>query len=206
MAWWTEHVVPRLADRALGTGQVHKRRARVCAGLHGRVLEIGFGSGLNIEHYPFTVDQVDAVEPSGIGWGSAAERVAASTVPIARTGLDGQRLEAADATYDSVLSTFTLCTIPDVQAALREVRRVLRPGGRFHFLEHGLSPDHRVAVWQRRLTPVQRLIAGGCHLDRPMDRIVASAGLELETVTTEYLPGPRPARPFGYVYLGVAGV
>ncbi|MFC6343301.1 class I SAM-dependent methyltransferase, partial [Nocardioides hankookensis] len=126
-------------------------RAAACSGLEGRVLEIGFGSGLNVSLYPAGVTSVDAVEPSEVGWELSAARRGTTQLPIARVGLDGQRVEAEDATYDAVLSTFTLCTIPDVERALAEVRRVLRPGGRLHFLEHGLSPDAGVARWQRRL-------------------------------------------------------
>jgi ubiquinone/menaquinone biosynthesis C-methylase UbiE len=206
MGWWSEWVVPRLADRTLSTEPVRKLRVDACEGLSGRVLEIGFGSGLNAPHYPSTVESVDAVEPSDVAWRLAADRVAGSAVPIRRTGLDGQRLDAPTASYDCVLSTFTLCTIPDIGAALGEVRRVLRPGGSFHFLEHGLSPDPQVATWQRRFNPVQRRLAGGCHLDRPIDSLVADAGLEVDRLSTDYLPGPRVTHVFGHVYLGTSHV
>ena len=139
----------------------------MCSGLSGRVLEIGFGSGLNVSAYPDAGHRPSsAVEPSDLGWELSAERRSGSAVPVERVGLDGQRLAAADATYDAVLSTFTLCTIPDVATALAEVRRVLRPGGALHVLEHGLAPDPRVAAWQRRLNRLQGRIAGGCHLTR----------------------------------------
>ena len=105
------------------------------------------------------------MEPSDLGWELSAERRARSSVPVERVGLDGQRLAAADATYDAVLSTFTLCTIPDVETALAEVHRVLRPGGALHVLEHGLAPDPKVAAWQRRLDGLQGRVAAGCHLD-----------------------------------------
>ncbi|HSV38459.1 MAG TPA: class I SAM-dependent methyltransferase [Nocardioidaceae bacterium] len=204
MAWWTDRVVPHLADVALGTGPVHKLREQVCADLSGRVVEIGFGSGLNVSHYPAAVTAVDAIEPSGVGWGMAASRVAEAPITIRRAGLDGQVIEAPEASYDSALSTFTLCTIPDVKAALAEVHRVLVPGGTFHFLEHGRSPSDRVARWQHRLTPVQRRVAGGCHLDRQIARVVEAAGFEIEELTNDYLPGPSPTRVFGYIYLGTA--
>src|SRR4051794_2052339 len=166
MGWWTERVVPRLVDRSLSTQDVMELRREVCADLTGRVLEIGFGSGLNIGLYPAAVTAVDAVEPADLAWELSAPRRSRADVPVERVGLDGAHLAAEDATYDAVLSTFTLCTIPDVGTALSEVRRVLRPGGTLHVLEHGLAPDPRVATWQRRLDPLQGRAAGGCHLTR----------------------------------------
>jgi SAM-dependent methyltransferase len=205
MSWWDEHVVPRVVDRALAGDDVEVLREQACVGLSGRVLEIGFGSGRNVGHYPAAVTEVSAVEPSDVGWRLAQPRVASSPVPVVRTGLDGQRLAAADGGFDAAVSTFTLCTIPDVRAAIGEVRRVLRPGALFHFVEHGLSPDTGVARWQRRLEPLQRRAFGGCHLTRPIDALV---GEQLEVVGMQrwYLPGPRVSHPFGYVYAGTARV
>jgi ubiquinone/menaquinone biosynthesis C-methylase UbiE len=179
-------------------------RREVCTGLTGRVLEIGFGSGLNIDCYPASVTAVDAVEPSDVGWKLSEERRGRSSVDIQRVGLDGQRLDAADETYDAVLSTFTLCTIPDVRAALAEVRRVLRPDGRVHVLEHGLAPDRRVVAWQRRLEPLQKRVAGGCHLTRDVPALLTEAGLRVERLDQAYLPGPGIQKPWGYGYLAVA--
>lgn len=204
MGWWTDHVVPRLADRALSTPPVTELRAAVVEGLTGRVLEIGFGSGLNTDLYPREVDRVDAVEPSDLGWRISQDRRSRSRVPVARVGLNGERLEAEDASYDAVLSTFTLCTIPEVLEALREVRRVLRPGAHLHLLEHGLAPDARVATWQRRLDPVQGALAGGCHLSRDVPALLGAAGLTATAMDAAYLPGPAPSRPWSYVYVGRA--
>jgi SAM-dependent methyltransferase len=204
MGLWTERVVPRLVERSLSTADVMDLRRVACAGLRGRVLEIGFGSGLNVGLYPPEVTAVDAVEPSDVGWQLSTQRRAAAGVPILRVGLDGQRLDAADASYDAVLSTFTLCTIPDVATALAEVRRVLRPGGRLHFAEHGLSPEPGVARWQRRLDPVQRRVAGGCHLSRDIPALVNAAGLEPNDLQTAYLPGPKVGRPWTYGFVGRA--
>src|ERR1044072_4243941 len=148
-------------------------------GLTGRVVEIGFGSGLNVRHYPASVISVDAVEPSDVGWEMSAERRGGAEVPIARAGLDGQRLRAEDASYHGALSTFTLCTIPAAAVALQEVRRVLMPGGSLHFLEHGLPPPPRVVRWQRGLEPFQRRIAGACPLPRDVPALVGAAGLEI---------------------------
>jgi SAM-dependent methyltransferase len=203
MGLWTERVVPRLADRSLSTSDVARLREVALSGLRGRVLEIGFGSGLNVPHYPSAVTQVDAVEPSDLAWEMSARRRAGSSVTIERTGLDGQRLAAADGQYDAVLSTFTLCTIPDVERALREVRRVLRADGMFHFLEHGLAPDRRVARWQRRLDPWQRRLAGGCHLDRDIPQLVGSH-LRVESMTAAHLVGPAIAKPWTHGFVGTA--
>lgn len=201
MGLWTDRVVPRITERSLSVPEVRELRSTVCAGLSGRVLEIGFGSGLNVGSYPTSVARVDAVEPSDVAWAMSARRRAASSVPIERTGLDGQRLAAADGQYDAVLSTFTLCTIPDVGRALNEVRRVLRPGGALHFLEHGRAPDPRVERWQRRLDPLQQRIFGGCYLSRDIPALVG-VELELGEVTAAYLTGPAIGRPWSFGFLG----
>lgn len=204
MGWWTERVVPRIADKACGTSEIAELREQVCVGLHGRVLEIGFGSGHNLKHLPAGVESVSAVEPADTGWQLSERRRKESRVPVRRTGLDGQALTEPDEAFDAVLTTFSLCTIPDAARALAEVRRVLRPGGRLHFLEHGLAPDAGVATWQHRLDPVQRRLAGGCHLSRDIPGLVRASGLEIETVESSYLPGPRMSRPWSYGYLGRA--
>jgi SAM-dependent methyltransferase len=201
MGVWADRVVPRLADRSLRNPALGELRAQACAPLRGRVLELGFGGGLNVRHYPPAVTAVSAVEPSDVGWGLSAPRRERTDVPIERRGLDGQRLDEADASYDGVLSTFTLCTIPDPGAALAEARRVLRPGGVLCVLEHGLAPDPRVATWQRRMEPFQRRLAGGCHLTRDMNALVADAGFDVTHLETAYLDGPAFARPWTYGYL-----
>jgi SAM-dependent methyltransferase len=203
MGWWTDRVVPRITDRLLDAPDVHEMRAQACAGLSGRVLEIGFGSGLNADHYPPEVTSISAVEPSDLGWRLAASRVSRLPIPVRRVGLDGQRLEASDDEYDAVLSTFSLCTIPDVQRALAEVGRVLKPGGTFHFAEHGRAPDPPVARWQDRLEPLNRALAGGCHLTRPIGDLVAEQ-LTVTDLDTGYAPGPAVSRPFSFRYIGRA--
>ena len=196
MTWWDAHVVPRLVDWCCGLAEVDKLREPVCSGLAGDVLEIGFGSGLNVPHYPAAVERVTAVEPSDVAWRMAAPRVARARAEVVRGGLDGQHLDLPAASYDHALSTFTLCTIPDLDSALAEVRRVLRPGGLLHFVEHGLAPDRRVARWQHRLTPLQRRLAGGCHLDRPILAAVERAGFALEDADRFYGRGPKVASSF----------
>ena len=204
MGVWGDQVVPRLTDAMLGNEEVRRHRRRAVAGLRGVVLEIGFGSGLNIPVYPDEVEKVLAVDPSSVGRVLAGKRIAASSVPVEFVGLDGQDVALPDASVDSALSTFTLCTVPDPAQALAELRRILRPGGQFHFLEHGLSPDAAVSRWQHRCNGMQRRVAGGCNLDRPVARLVRDAGFEVEALECGFLGGPKVSRPWGYLYEGVA--
>lgn len=201
MGYYRDHIVPRIVNTACGMKSNEPLRERVCSGLSGRVLELGFGSGLNVPFYPAGVSGVSAVEPADLGWKLAAERVAAARVPVTRAALDGQALPFPDDSFDTALSTWTLCTIPDIDAALAEVRRVLVPGGTFHFVEHGLAPDPRVQRWQHRLDPIQQRIAGGCHLDRNIRGLIQSAGFGIRDI--EVLRGPGPAF-FDTQSLGVA--
>jgi SAM-dependent methyltransferase len=204
MALWTDRILPHIIDRACAIAEVMPRREQACAGLQGRVLEIGFGSGLNVEFYPPDVTEVAAVEPADVAWRLSEERRAASGVPVTRSGLDGQALLEEDGSCDAALSTFTLCTIPDVAQALAEVRRVLRPGGAFHFLEHGLAPTEGVRRWQGRLEPFQRRVFGGCHLTRHTPTLLEDAGFEVLELEETWLPGPAAARPWNYGYVGRA--
>jgi SAM-dependent methyltransferase len=204
MGFWTDHIVPRITDAALDNRDVRRHRERAVAGLRGTVLEIGFGSGLNVPVYPPEVERVLAVEPSTLGRQRGAERIAASPVPIEFVGLDGQAIPLPDSSVDGALTTFTLCTIPDVDAALLEVRRVLKPGGELHFLEHGLSPDPGVARWQHRLDGFEQKVAGGCHLIRPTDRLLRDAGFEIRELVEDEMAGPKFMRPWGHLYEGVA--
>ena len=206
MAWWTEHVVPRVTDLSLRGRDLGESRARACAGLAGEVLEIGFGGGLNLLHLPAEVVRIGAVEPSDVGWSISERRRTRSKVSVERIGLDGQAIDAPDASYDAALCTFSLCTIPDPLAALAEVRRVVRPGGTLHFLEHGLSPDPGVARWQRRLDPLQQRVAGGCHLTRDAGALVEASGMHLDSLDTGALPGFSGPAALTYGYLGVATV
>jgi SAM-dependent methyltransferase len=148
---------------------------------------------------------VTAIEPSDVGWEISARRRARTSLPIERAGLDGQRLDLPDDSHDSALVTFSLCTIPDPLLALREARRVVRDGGRLHALEHGVAPEEPVRRWQRRLEPLQRAVAGGCHLTRDIPALVTAAGWRVEELEQAYLPGPGVARPWTYGYRLVAG-
>ena len=202
MGLYATHLLPRIQERMCGAESLSPHRAKACAGLAGHVLEIGFGSGHNVPHYPPSVTRVSAVEPSDLGWRLASTRLTAAQVAVERAGLDGQSLPFDDDVFDAALSTFTLCSIPDPSAALAEVRRVLRPGAELHFLEHGRSPDAAVLKWQRRLNPVNRRMAGGCRLEAPIEELVRQAGFTVRALDTGY--APKEPRPFAYLYEGVA--
>ena len=202
MGWYGDNLVPRITNFALAHKRTAEVRERVCAGLSGSVVEVGFGSGLNAAFYPAALDEVLAVEPSDVAWRMAEPRVAGTKTEVRRVGLDGQSLPLADATADTALSTWTLCTIPDVARALGEVRRVLKPGGTLHFVEHGRSPDEGVRKWQERLDPVQQRMAGGCHLSRPIEDLITDAGFTIEAMSNYYAPGAP--KPFSWFYEGVA--
>lgn len=204
MGIWEKQVVPRFTDLTLGVRAVRRHREPVVGGASGELVEIGFGSGLNVPIYPASVKRIYAVDPSTVGRRLAAKRLASSPVPVEFVGLDGQEIPLGDESVDAALSTFTLCTIPDAGRALRELYRVLRPGGRFHFLEHGLSPETNVARWQHRMNGIQQRMFGGCNLDRSIDQLVGDAGFEVQDLGHDYLEGPRFARPWGYLYRGVA--
>ncbi|GAA2147166.1 class I SAM-dependent methyltransferase [Nocardioides koreensis] len=189
MGFYAEHVVPRIVDKACGIKAAVPYRQRVCAGLSGEVVEIGFGSGLNVPHYPAGVVSVAAVEPSDLAWKLAGRRLADSAVPVRRSGLDGQHLPFEDDSFDAALSTWTMCTIPDVEAALQELRRVLRPGGSLHFVEHGQAPDKKVRRMQRRIEPLNKRIFAGCHLTRPITDLITGAGFQIKEIDVFYEPG-----------------
>jgi ubiquinone/menaquinone biosynthesis C-methylase UbiE len=189
MGLYGEQVLPRIINVACGLKGAAPLRRRVCEGLEGDVVELGFGSGLNVPFYPAAVKRVAAVEPADVGWKLAEKRLRATSVPVERSGLDGQSLPFADNSYDAALSTWTLCTIPDVAAALSEVRRVLKPGGTLHFVEHGLAPDERVRRWQHRLEPMQKKVFGGCHLTRPVVDLLTAAGFTITDLDEFYEEG-----------------
>jgi SAM-dependent methyltransferase len=202
VGFYRDQVVPRLVNVACGARTTEPLRRRVCEQLVGDVVEIGFGSGLNVPFYPATVTRVAAVDPAGVGWRLATKRLRATSIPVQWAGLDGQSLPFPDHSYDAALSTWTLCTIPDVAAALGEVRRVLKPGGTLHFVEHGLAPDEQVRIWQRRLEPMEKRIFAGCHLTRPIVDLLTTAGFTVTDVDIFYAEG---APKFGAAFsLGTA--
>lgn len=204
MSLYSEKILPRVINVVMNTQQTREIRTRVCSGLSGDVVEIGFGTGHNLPFLPAAVIRVRAVEPAGLGLRLARQRIAAAGVPVELIGLDGQHLPLADASADAVLCTWSLCTIPDPVAAVREMRRILRPGGQLHFVEHGLAPDESVRVWQRRLNGVQQRVAGGCNLNRDIPAILSTGGMQTTTLQTFY--GKGEPKAFGALYEGTATV
>lgn len=202
MGFYREKVLPRLQDKVMDWGDTRDVRARVCGGLQGEVVEVGFGTGLNARHYPPGVANVAAIEPSAACMRMAAARIAASPAHVEFAGLTGERLDLGSDQFDAALSTWTLCTIPDLPAALREILRVLRPGGSLHFVEHGHAPDAGVARWQRRIEPVHRRLTGGCHLTRSIPDFIEKAGFAVDQLEEYYADGEP--RIFGYTFEGIA--
>ena len=193
MNLYDQHVLPHLIDFACGMGAVMKTRAQIVPQAEGRVLEIGIGSGLNLSFYdPAKVSVIVGVDPSAAMQKLAQQRAAQISIPVEMIALELGQIQAADASFDSIVCTFTLCTIPDPLAALQEMRRVLKPGGQFLFAEHGRAPDLKVRVWQDRLTPLWRPLAGGCHLNRDIPALLKAGGFRLREVHSRYLQGPRP--------------
>jgi ubiquinone/menaquinone biosynthesis C-methylase UbiE len=187
---------------ACNTKETRRIRAAVCAPLVGEVLEIGFGTGLNLPHLPRSVTRLRAVDPMSTGRDLASERLTASPVEVDFIGLDGQSLDLEDDSVDSALSTWTLCSIPDAPAAVREISRVLRPGGTFHFAEHGQAPDVKVRKWQDRLNGLQRRVACGCNLNRDISALIEEGGMTITSLETFYAKGDP--KVLGWTYQGIA--
>ena len=204
MGLYHDRLLPHAINVAMGVKALRPLRERAAAGLAGEVVEIGFGTGHNLPFLPATVTRLLAVEPSARSVALARDRIAAAPFPVEVVGLDGERLPLADASADAVLCTWALCTIPDAVAAVREMARVLRPGGELHFVEHGQAPDPGVRVWQDRLNPLQNRVAGGCNLNRDIPELLAEGGFVVKELTSGYQPG-QP-RPWAWVHEGRAVV
>lgn len=184
--WWHRRVHPHLLDRFMATEETTAMRARVCAPLEGDVLEVGFGTGLNLLHLPASVRTVFAVEPLERAWGLAHERIDDVHAEVTRVSFDARSIPFHDQSVDAALCTWSLCSIDEPEKAIREIARVLRPGGELHFVEHGRSNDERVSRWQRRGDPVWSHLSCGCHLDRDIASIVERGGMEVTELHTYY--------------------
>jgi len=201
VGWYRDRMLPKIIEKSLGTDEVAGWRRRAIEGITGTVVEPGFGSGLNLPLLPPEVTKVYAVDPAMRGRELAAERLAASPIEVEFVGLDGEQIPLPDDMCDNALLTYTLCTIPDPIRALLELRRVLKPGGSVHFLEHGKAPTERLQKMQRLIDPVQKRIGDGCHVSRDHPALFTEAGFDLETVTAGFGEGPKP---WVYYYVGRA--
>ena len=192
MGIYGERIVPRLVNVTCGTRTLSRWRTRVCEGLSGEIVEIGFGSGHNVGFYPSAVHTVAAVEPSPVAMRLARARIDASPAKVVHVGSDGASLALEDERCDAALCTFTLCTVADPNQVLSEIRRVLRPGGVLHFLEHGVAPLPDVERWQWRLDPLQQCLGGGCHLTRDPVTMIEQARFDVDVIDQRFATGPRP--------------
>ena len=199
MGLYRRYLAPLLINATCSSKVLGRARRATCEGLSGDVLEIGFGAGNNVDFYPEGVNRVYAVEPSDLAWRLAHRRLATRALRIERVSTHGESIDLPDASCDAALCTFTLCSVADPERTLAEVARVLRPGAILHLAEHGLAPDPRVARWQRRLEPLERRVADGCHLTRDPVELVIRAGFEFVRLDQGFAPGPRP-----WTYITVA--
>jgi len=196
MGLYNERILPHLIAVTMRHGELNPYRARIVGAAEGRVLEIGVGAGANLPFYGPGVSEVFGLDPS-----ARLLEMAEKAGPLHPLEASAEAIPLEAASVDTVVTTWTLCSIPDAHAALSEMRRVLKPGGRLLFVEHGLSPDKRVRWFQNRITPVWRRLAGGCHMNRPIDLLIRAAGWKIEKIDTGYLRGPNPAT---YMYEGHA--
>lgn len=200
--WYERHVLPYLIDIACGMKPVRRQRHKVIPQAQGQVLEIGIGTGLNLEHYDRAkIKKVVGLDPGLEMLRLARKRIEKMGLPVELVGLSAEKIPFEAGAFDTVVVTYSLCTVPDPVAALRETRRVLKPGGKLIFCEHGLAPDPSVRRWQDRLTPLWSKLAGGCHLNRDIPALLKEAGFRCTDMETMYLPGPPPLT---YNYWGTA--
>lgn len=193
MGWYSRTVLPKLIEVGCSQKLLMRLRAQYVPQAQGNVLEIGIGTGLNLEYYNKDQVQLTGLDPAAELTGHAQERAQALDLPVTMLGVSGESIPAEDATFDNLVCTWTLCSIPNVEGALREMHRVVKPGGKLLFIEHGASPDAGIATWQRRVEPMWKRLTGGCHLTRKADELIQEAGFRLDTFDSGYLPGPKIA-------------
>lgn len=201
MGLYQRFILPRLIDLAMGNKQVADFRRLVVPQAQGRVLEIGIGSGRNLSLYSVAVTQLFGLDPSRQLLKMTSRRIGAAPFPVELLEGRAEEIPLPTHSVDSVVSTWSLCSVANIEAALADVRRVLKPGGKFIFVEHGLAPEPGLQRWQQRLTPLWKPISGGCHLDRRMDKLIEGAGFRMTTLTSEYAKGPKLLT---YFYRGIA--
>ena len=201
MGFYSQRILPYLLDWSLSNPNIAKYRQEILATVKGEVLEIGFGTGLNLSYYPKELEQLVTIDSNPGVNQLAQKRIQSSSITVDNRVLNSENLPMADNTFDSVVSTFTLCSIAKVEQALKEVYRVLKPGGKFFFVEHGLSDQPKIQIWQNRLTPIQKVIGDGCHLNRNIRQLVEQ---QFDTVTLEEFVGKDLPKVAGYLYKGVA--
>jgi SAM-dependent methyltransferase len=192
MGFYNDVILPRLCDLAMRNEQLLPFRERVIGAAEGRVLEIGVGSGLNLPFYRSSVQEVLALEPSPRLVSMARGVSHQAKTPVSFLEASAEAIPLDQHCVDTIVTTWTMCSIPHAATALAEMRRVLRPGGKLLFVEHGQAPDARVRWWQDRLTPVWKCCSGGCHLNRPIRSMIEGAGFGIDRIETGYIPGPRP--------------
>lgn len=192
MGLYSKYILPNLIDKACGQPPIHKQREKVVPHAEGRVLEIGIGTGLNLQHYNTDkVEKLWGLDPALEMHSKAQARLAKTDLEVELLGLSAEKIPMDDKSFDTIVMTYTLCSIPDGISALGEMRRVLKPGGKMLFCEHGEAPDENIRKWQARLNPIWKHIGGGCHLDKPIPRMIKEAGFNVTSVETMYLPGPK---------------
>lgn len=201
MGFYSNFIIPHCIDFAMSGSTLAAYRQELLQNVSGDILEIGFGTGLNLPHYPESVARITTIDPNPGMQRLAQERITASDINVDFQILNGESLPIADASFDSIVCTWTLCSIPQASKAISEVYRLLKPNGKFFFIEHGLSPDQKIQTWQNRLTPIQKIIADGCHLNRNIEQIVVD---KFQNVTIEQFYAPNLPKVIGYMYQGTA--
>jgi ubiquinone/menaquinone biosynthesis C-methylase UbiE len=202
MGFYSKHVFPRILEWGLGTPYIRELRSRALCAVRGRVLEMGFGTGLNLPHYPANVEELTIIDSEQMLPERVRERIVRSGLKVERIRLDAAALPFEDNHFDFVVTTFTLCSIREAGKALKGVSRVLKPGGRYIFIEHGRSDDAATAKLQDRFNPIQKIIAAGCNINRPIDAMIRDAGLSI--MELERFIMPDTPRPLGEMYVGTA--
>ena len=204
MRFYSNVIFPRLMDRSMAGTDLALYRRAVLGQVQGEVLEIGFGTGLNLPYYPPGVTQLTALEPNPGMRSLAQNRIQSTPIPIEWLSSSAESIPLPDQRFDSIVSTWTLCSVPNIDQALQEICRLLKPSGRFHFVEHGLSPDAGISTWQRWINPVQRVLGDGCQLIREFPELIEANGMRIVQIETQY--ADSLPKVWGYLYRGIAAV